>query len=47
MFAAKTDSFKLVEEYVKYFGSKTVWFVTLASLHIHHLPDKFDVVIMD
>ena len=46
-FAPKTDTFGSIDDYIKYYGSKRVWFVTLASLHIHHLPDKFDVVIMD
>ena len=44
---AQTDGFTSIDDYVKYFSSKRVWFVTLSSLHIHHLPERFDVVIVD
>lgn len=45
--SARNIKFTSVEEYKQFYGMKRIWFVTLSSLFIHHLPRHFDVVILD
>ena len=42
----KTD-IEDIKGYSTLFEKKKVWFVTLSSLFIHHIPKQFDVVIVD
>ena len=46
-FTSQSQNFETIEDYQNYFGNKQAWFVTLASLSIHHLPEKYDVIILD
>lgn len=41
------QKFESINEYKDYFSEKKVWIVTISSLYIQHIPEKFDVVILD
>jgi superfamily I DNA and/or RNA helicase len=40
-------TFASLTDFQKFYDKKTIWFVTLNSLYIHHLPKMFDVAILD
>jgi superfamily I DNA and/or RNA helicase len=44
---SRSQKFTSIEEYQQYFQAKKLWFVTLASINIHHIPKMFDFVILD
>ena len=39
--------FDNIAVYKKFYYTKNIWFVTLSSLFIQHLPKEFDVAILD
>ncbi len=43
----RSKKMECIEDYKSYFGGKTIWFCTILSVGIHHIPKQFDVVIMD
>ena len=44
---SRSQTFGTIDEYKQYFEMKQLWFVTLASINIHHIPKNFDFVILD
>ncbi len=44
---SRSVNFATINDYQEYFDSKNLWFVTLSSINIHHIPKKFDLIILD